>query len=239
MQLCEDKETKLPCTRCASRALNVCAPLSNESLRGVLVRGGPKNWRKRDVLFRGGDPATVFFKIRKGAVAVSRLVADGRRQIVAVRMVGDCIGYLSEDGRYAFEGQALTDVEVCVFDRSKFDKLSNERTDLAAATNATLAGALKQAGQAMLMLGRLRSAERVAYFLAELDAMSRERFGVSETLPLFMNRAEIADYLGLTIETVSRSIGKLKKKGLITLIDSSEVLVIDREKLCAFGKYGR
>lgn len=181
----------------------------------------------------------MFFKIRKGVVAVSRLLSDGRRQIVAVRMAGDCIGYLSEDGLYAFEGQALTDVEVCVFNRSQFDRLASDRTDLAAATSATLSSALKQAGQGMLMLGRLRSAERVAYFLAEQDALSRERFGDCPTLPLFMNRAEIADYLGLTIETVSRAIGKLKKKGLITLIDSGEVLMCDREKLYAFGKYGR
>lgn len=233
----EGSDVDVPCTTCVGRSLNVCAPLSLEDLSGLLARGGPKSWRKRDILFRAGDPATVFFKIRKGVVAVSRLLVDGRRQIVAVRIAGDCIGYLSEDGRYAFEGQALTDVEVCVFNRGQFDLLANNRTDLAAATNAALASALKQSAQAMLMLGRLRSAERVAYFLAELDTLNRERFGASQTLPLFMNRAEVADYLGLTVETVSRAIGKLKKRGLIALIDSGEILVLDREKLCAFGKY--
>lgn len=227
------------CTTCVGRSLNVCAPLSIRDLNRLLVRGGPKKQRKRDILFRAGDPATVFFKIRKGTVAISRLLADGRRQIVAVRLAGDCIGYLHEDGLYAFEGQAITDVEVCVFNRDLFDLLSNDRTELAAATNVALAGALKQSGQTMLMLGRLRSAERVAYFLSELDALNRERFGVSKTLALLMSRAEIADYLGLTIETVSRSIGKLKKKGLIALIDSGEIQVLDREKLCAFGKYKR
>ena len=108
-----------------------------------------------------------FFKITMGIVAVSITLEDGRRQIVAIRAPGDCVGYLEEDGRYAFDGDALTDVEACAFDRRRFDALAARYPDLAAATAEALSKALKQAAEAMAVLGQLNATERVAHFLAE------------------------------------------------------------------------
>ena len=115
--------TSLPCDQCVGRSLNLCRPLDEARLRTMLSLGGIRNWKKHDTIFRAGDPMGAFFKIRSGIVAVSRSLDDGRRQIVAVRAPGDCVGYLDNDGRYAFEGEALTDVEACAFDRRGFDDL--------------------------------------------------------------------------------------------------------------------
>ena len=188
------------------------------------------------MLFRSGEAMGAFFKIRSGIVAVSRTLDDGRRQIVAVRAPGDCVGYLDNGGKYAFEGEALTDVEACAFDRRRFDAYAAEHPDLGTALAEALSTALKQAGQDMVVLGQLKSTERVAHFLAEIDRLYRERQIARQPLSLNMSRGEIADYLGLTVETVSRAIGKLKRRNVIGLVDSGEIVVLDEPKLREIGK---
>jgi CRP/FNR family transcriptional regulator len=202
----------------------------------MLALGGIRRWKKHETIFRAGAPMGAFFKIRSGIVAVSRTLDDGRRQIVAVRAPGDCVGYLDNDGKYAFEGEAITDVEACAFDRRGFDAFAAKHPDLAAALAEALSAALKQSGEAMLVLGQLRSTERVAHFLAEMDTLYRQRAG---PLSLKMNRTEIADYLGLTIETVSRAIGKLKNHDVIGLMGSDEVVVMNNSKLRQIAKVER
>ena len=226
----------LPCDRCVGRALNICKPLDDARLRPLLALGGIRHWKRHETLFRAGDPMTSFFKIRKGFVAVSCALDDGRRQIVALRTPGDCVGYLDYNGKYAFEGEALTDVEACAFDRRGFDAFAGDHPDLAAAVTEALSSALTQTGQTMMVLGRLKSTERVAHFLCEMDALYRRRHIGDMPLVLHMNRREIGDYLGLTIETVSRSMGKLKKRGLIGHVGADGVVVLESEKLREVGK---
>lgn len=227
----------LPCDTCIGRTLNLCRPLDDARLKHLLSLGGVRHWKKNDTLFRAGDPIGSFFKIRKGVVAVFHMLDDGRRQITALRAPGDCVGYLDKNGSYAFEGVALTDVEACAFDRRKFDAFVAQHSDLAAALAEALSSALKQVGFLTLVLGRLRSTERVAHFLAEISTLYTERHvSLAQPLTLHMGRQEIADYLGLTIETVSRSIGKLKSRNIIALIESGEVVILDFEKLRQAGK---
>ena len=88
----------------------------------------------------------------------------------------------------------------------------------------------------MLVLGQLRSTERVAHFLAEIEALYQQRHVSARPLSLKMSRTEIADYLGLTIETVSRAIGKLKNRNVIGLMGSDEVVVLDNDRLRQIGK---
>jgi CRP/FNR family transcriptional regulator len=227
----------LPCDNCVGRALNLCKPLDDGRLRHLLSLGGVRHWKKHETLFRAGEPMGAFFKIRKGLVAVSHTLDDGRRQITALRAPGDCVGYLERNGCYVFEGEALTDVEACAFDRRKFDDYVSRHPDLAAALVEALSSALKQSGMLSLVLGQLRSTERVAHFLAEISALYTDRHvSMPKPLALHMGRQEIADYLGLTIETVSRAIGKLKSRNIIALVESGEVVILDHEQLRAAGK---
>ena len=201
-----------------------------------MALGTMRRWKRHEILFRAGDPMSSFFKIRDGVVAVSRTLDDGRRQIVAVRSAGECVGYLDSAGRYAFEGQALTDVEACAFDRRGFDALVADNPTLAAALAEALSQALTQSAESMLVVGKLRSTERVAHFLAEMVLVHRRSSAAGAPLRLHMNRTEIADYLGLTVETVSRSIGKLKKRSVISLLESDEVIVLNDALLGQIGK---
>ena len=231
--------TFLPCDQCVGRSLNLCKPLHDARLRTMLSLGGIRHWKEHEAIFRAGAPIGAFYKIRSGIVAVSHTIDDGRRQIIAFRGPGDCVGYLDNDGRYAFEGEALTDVEACAFDRRGFDAFASNHPDLAAAVAEALSTALEQSGQHMLVLGQLRSTERVAHFLAEIDTLYRKGAVSSGPLSLKMSRGEIGEYLGLTVETVSRSIGKLKKRNVISLMESDEVVILDEDKLRQIGKVER
>src|SRR4029450_7433381 len=91
----------------------------------------------------------------------------------------------------------------------------------------------------MVVLAQLKSTERVPHFLAEIDTLFQQRHVSARPLSLKMSRAEIADYLGLTIETVSRAIGKLKNRNVIGLIGSDEVGVLDIDRLRQIGKVRR
>ena len=226
------------CTGCIGRSLNLCGSLTDAQLPELVALGGRRQWRRRDILFRAGDPITNFFKITRGLVAVSRTLDDGRRQIVALRIAGDCVGFLHTDGRYTFEGHAITDVEACAFSRRRFDELAQRYPALAAATADALVRAQREAGELVLAMGQLRSTERVAYFLAKMHALYASRFGDTATVDLDMNRGEIGDYLGLTIETVSRSIAKLKKRGLISLPHGNEVVIENIDGLRELGNFG-
>lgn len=226
----------LPCDGCVGRSTNICKPLDPTHLLVMLGLGGMRRWKRREMLFRSGDAMSAFFKIRSGIVAVSRALDDGRRQIVALRVPGDCLGYLETDGKYCFEGEALTDVEACAFDRRRFDAFAAEQPRLASAVVETLSAALKQTGEAMLVLGQLRSTERLAHFLAEFDSLYRARTGSTAPVSLRMSRREIADYLGLTVETVSRAIGQLRQQRLIDRHGVDTIIVLNNRGLRRIGK---
>jgi len=101
----------LRCHRCLGRSLNVCSPLDDSGLVELLGLGAVVHRRKGELLFRAGDRQGPFFKITKGVVAVSSSLNDGRRQVVALRVPGDVVGYLAKSGKYAFEGETLTEVK--------------------------------------------------------------------------------------------------------------------------------
>lgn len=130
----------------------------------------------------------------------------------------------------------MTDLEACAYNRRQVDAFASRNPELAAAIGEALARALKLTGQATVVLGQLKSAERVAHFLVEMDALFRERNVAQTPLSPMMNRNQIAGYLGLTIETVSRAFGKLEKWGVIDVGGNDEAAILDRARLREIGK---
>jgi CRP/FNR family transcriptional regulator len=158
---------------------------------------------------------------------------------VALRAPGDCVGYLETAGLYAYQGIALTDVRACSFDRRMFDSFVRLHPDLSAALAEALSAALKQTGENMMVMGQLRSTERVAHFLVEIAKLYGERQIQVKPLTLHIKRSEIAAYLGLTLETVSRSFGKLKNRNIIAVIEGDSIVLLDVERLASIGKNGQ
>jgi CRP/FNR family transcriptional regulator len=224
------------CDSCPGRSLGICRPLDDQRLAHLLTMGGRRHWTKREFMHRADETARTIYKITKGIVAEARTLDDGRRQIIGIRTVGDLCGYPAHRGRYLFSAEALTEVEACAFDGERFGAFVRRNVDLACALAEDVSDRLKRATENMTVIGQLKSTERVAHFLVEIHELYAARHVCTRPLALHLTRQEIADYLGLTLETVSRSFSRLRDLQLIALVGGDAVAILDEDKLEALAK---
>lgn len=224
------------CARCGIRKQAVCGALSDKELEALNAVARRRLVKAGDVILNAEDDASSFANIVSGVVKLSKLLSDGRQQIVGLQFSPDFLGRAHRK-RNPFFAEAATDVELCVFPRSNFERLLSEQPELETRLFKETLDELDAARDWMLLLGRKTAAEKVATFIAMIarrqtpDGCSAlgELGATVFTLPL--TRAEIADYLGLTIETVSRQIGKLKADGLIDIGPNRSIAVLDSKRL--------
>jgi CRP/FNR family transcriptional regulator, nitrogen fixation regulation protein len=163
-------------------------------------------------LFSEGEPAHFFYKVVHGTVRSSKLLSDARRQIDSFHFEGDIFGFESTE-EFGFSAEAVEDTTVIAYRRSSFHNLTRHDPSLAEQVMAATVASLRRAREHMLLLGRRTPQEKIALFL--LDIARRLQKGDRFDLP--MRRADIADYLGLTKETVSRTLTHMNRLGLIKL----------------------
>ncbi|EKF41268.1 transcriptional regulator FixK [Nitratireductor indicus C115] len=174
-------------------------------------------------IYAQGEEAKALYQVEYGVVRLYRLLADGRRQISAFHVAGEVFGF-EADGRHHFFAEAVCGAGIRVFRQPAGE--GTWRQTLSAALEA-----LVRAQEHLLVIGRQNAAERVAAFLLDM----RKRQGGERQIELPMSRTDIGDYLGLTIETVSRMLSKLKSSGIIRLTNARVVEVLDEaalEALC-------
>jgi CRP/FNR family transcriptional regulator len=227
---------RLPCHHCLGRSLGICAPLDNQGLASLVAMGGQRRWDKRDLLYHSDDPAAAVYKITKGVVIEYCLQTDGRRQIVAIRSVGDLSGYPARGGQYGLTAQAVTPVAACTFSRAKFQAKLERDIEFACAAVDDVSERLTCAWLTMTAVGQLKSFERVARFIVEMEALHRKGGTGSDVIPLHLSRHDIADYIGMTPETVSRSLATLKNMRLIALVGIDAVSILDDKRLQQIAK---
>jgi CRP/FNR family transcriptional regulator len=181
-----------------------------------------------ETLFAEGDDADSVYEVVRGMLRLYKLLPDGRRLITGFLSAGHLIG-LAPEGICVYTAEAITEVTVCRYTRTAFERLIDEVPGMAKRLLAVASQELCAAQNQMLLLGRKSATERVASFvLLMADRQGRE--GV-DAVDVPMTRSDIADYLGLTIETVSRTLSKLKQDGLIALWTSARIEIRDREQL--------
>ena len=173
--------------------------------------GATRRLAKDEEVFGEGDRAAYFYKVVSGAVRTSKLLSDGRRQIDAFHLPGDIFG-IESCAEHRFSAEAVGDAAVIVYRRCALDKLAAQDGAFAREIVAAMMRSLERAQEHMLLLGRKSAIEKIASFLLHMA----ERAG-DDAIELPMSRIDIADHLGLTIETVSRSLTQLERKGLIAL----------------------
>ncbi len=218
------------CAVCGVRSLTVCAPLDNEALTAVEHIATRRTFESGDCIFDEGEPARHVFNVTEGAVKIFKLLADGRRQVTGFLFAGDFLG-LASDEAYAYSAEAVSTTRVCRFQRRQLDEMLQryplmERRLLDIASNE-----LAQAQEQMLLLGRKTAKERIASFLLLLSRRARQGGRQENPVTVPMSRSDIADYLGLTTETVSRTFTKLKSEGLIELLREGRVRLADKGTL--------
>ena len=218
------------CRTCPARSKTVCGAASAEALDRLAGMSAPQQLAEGETFLAEGDPATHFFAITAGSVKVFKLLPDGRRQVTGFLFQGDFLGLAFNDS-YTYSAEALTDATICRIQRRPFENMielypAMERRLLAMASNE-LAAAQEQ----MMMLGRKTAQERVASFLLGL-IRRQERLGHDgKAIRLTMTRTDIADFLGLTTETVSRTFTVFRAAGHIELDGTTLVRVLDRDGL--------
>jgi CRP/FNR family transcriptional regulator, nitrogen fixation regulation protein len=181
--------------------------------------------RDAEIFGEGEDPAWVY-QVVSGAVRTFRVLSDGRRQIEAFHFAGDCFG-LEAGLERRTTAEALTETVVKVVKRSALTERALDDADVARRLWRLTAQDLRRMQDHVLMLGRRSATERVAGFLLDLA----ERSATPGVVDLPMSRQDIADYLGLTIETVSRTFTQLQGAGSLHLSTSRHVVLADREAL--------
>lgn len=226
------------CQACAIRNRAICADL-DESEIAVLNTIGRRRWLSagEQLLWEGGE-AVLVANVVEGVLKLSSRTADGKEQILGLAYPSDFLGRpFGETTPYGAE--ALTDALVCVFSRTDFDRFAREHPRLEHKLLERTLTELDRTRRWMVLLGRMTAGQRLASFLLEIaDRFSPPtREGAPDQSPqpvsLPLSRQQIADLLGLTIETVSRQLTRLRKDGLIDLPARREVLILDRTGLLA------
>ncbi|WP_243373348.1 helix-turn-helix domain-containing protein [Microvirga solisilvae] len=174
--------------------------------------GTTRTVAKDEEVFAEGDRAAYFYKVVSGAVRTFKLLSDGRRQIDAFHLPGDIFGLESGD-EHRFSAEALGDATIIAYRRCSLEVLATRDQAFANQVIASTMRALERAQDHMLLLGRKHALEKIATFLLVLS----ERLTEDGHVDLPMSRIDIADHLGLTIETVSRSLTQLERQGVIEL----------------------
>src|SRR5580700_8697778 len=187
-------------------------------------------YRRGAEIFGEAEPAEYVYQVIDGAVRSYKLLSDGRRQIGAFHLVGDIFG-LENGPAHRFTAEAIVDTTVRLAKRTSLEHVAQTDALVARDLLSMTTSNLQHAEDHMLLLGRKTSLERVAAFLLEMD----RRLSAAGVVALPMNRRDIADYLGLTLETVSRALSILHHKGVLGFLGQSQrqIVLLDRPKLAA------
>jgi CRP/FNR family nitrogen fixation transcriptional regulator len=181
--------------------------------------------RNREI-YAEGDSAQHWYQVLSGTVRVCKFLADGRRHIVEFYSAGESFGLQSGAAR-DFSAEAVTDVMVMRYSRAATERALDESPALDRRLRELTLKSLASAQGRLLLLGRMTAPERVAAFL--LDTIERNDGAPRFDLP--MSRSDIADYLGLTIETVCRILSDLKRRGIIAIPNPHRIEILDREAI--------
>jgi CRP/FNR family nitrogen fixation transcriptional regulator len=181
-------------------------------------------------IFGEAEPAEYIYQVIDGSVRSYKLLSDGRRQINAFHLSGDIFGLENREA-HRFTAEAIVDTTVRLMKRASLTHVAETDATVARDLLNMTATSLRHAEDHMLLLGRKTSLERVAAFLLEMDG----RLTAAGIMALPMCRRDIADYLGLTLETVSRALSTLHGEGILGFIGQTQrqIVLLDRPKLAA------
>jgi len=197
---------------------------------GVPAMGPVLHFTQDREIYGEGDQADTLFKIVSGVVRTCKFLSDGRRLIDAFHVAGDIFG-VEAGAAYSFSSEAVCDCTVISYRRRGLEASASQDAGLSQALFCHAMRSLARAQVHALLLGRRSAIEKVAAFLVDWASHSAER----GTVTLEMGRQDIADYLGLTIETVSRTLSQFERDGLIALSTARRIRLVSPSALRALN----
>ncbi|WPB58086.1 fumarate/nitrate reduction transcriptional regulator Fnr [Xylophilus sp. GOD-11R] len=231
---------KVACSNCNLRELCLPVVLAEDEMQRLdTLVAGRRPVKRGETLFRTGDAFSSLYAVRTGFFKTCVAAPDGRDQVTGFLMAGELLGF---DGigtdRHTCDAVALEDSQVCVLPFSQLESLSREFTPLQRQFHKIMSREIVRDHGVMLLLGSMRAEERLAAFLLNLTRRLQSRGFSSSELVLRMTREEIGSYLGLKLETVSRTFSKLQDDGVLE-VRQRQVRVLQPEALHAIIDTGR
>ncbi|MET4386085.1 CRP/FNR family nitrogen fixation transcriptional regulator [Bradyrhizobium sp. F1.4.3] len=214
----------------ASPRPNSLRELGMSSVSNPIISLNEFAYKKGTEIYGEKEPADYVYQVKLGAVRSYKLLSDGRRQIGAFHLAGDIFG-LENGNEHRFTAEAVVDTTVRLVRRQSLELVAEGDAIVARNLLSMTTSNLQHAEDHMLLLGRKTSLERVAAFLIEMD----KRLTAAGIMALPMSRRDIADYLGLTLETVSRALSRLHELGILGFIGTNQrqIVLLDRPQLAS------
>ena len=211
------------CARCDLRRSTVCGAVPDAELADLAAASSVLQIPAGAILIEEDEPAADYFIVTHGTVTIFKLMPDGRRQIFDFAGPGRLIGHGASDAN-AFSAEALEPLRVCRFTRSRLSALLNRFPAMERRLLQLVDNTLAAAREHMLLLGRKTARERLASFLLAWSRPAIAR-GALRTIRLPMSRLDIADYLGLTVETVCRVLRQFCAEEIVSFPTPSELVI--------------
>ena len=223
------------CAVCKIRSYSFCRCLPDDRLKAFAKISEEKDFEDKKTIFLQQEQSRNLYNITKGNVKIYRLLADGRIQIVGFLYPGDFFGSYKKE-KYNYSAESIGDLRVCVFEQQSLDDYLEENMSLAKELLHMTSHELTLAQDRMMVLGKMNASERVAKFILNISEQ-RLRIGwQNNPISIPMTRQDIADYLGLTLETISREFTKLKAANTIKFLTPKQIYITDRDKLSSVCK---
>jgi CRP/FNR family nitrogen fixation transcriptional regulator len=212
--------SKLPTAAAIIMKSAAAMPYRNDAMSAKSA-GVARVLSKGEEVFAEGDIADFFYKVVSGTVRTYKLLSDGRRQIDEFHLAGDIFG-LETGEEHRFSADAVDTAKIVAFRRRRFETLAHDDPALGDQVMSSMMRSLERAHDHMMLLGRKTAQEKVATFLLDMA----QRVSKEDRFELPMQRTDIADHLGLTIETVSRTLTQFARDGFIKLAAASRSVVL-------------
>jgi CRP/FNR family transcriptional regulator, anaerobic regulatory protein len=223
---------KTACSNCNLRELCLPVGLSTEQVdRLDQLVAQRRSVPRGEALFHHGDAFSSLFAVRTGFFKTAVSADDGRDQVTGFQMSGELLGLDGiGNGQHNCDAIALEDSTVCVIPYQQLEAISQEITDLQRVFHKIMSREIVQDHRVMLLLGSMRAEERLAAFLLNLTQRLHQRGFSRNELVLRMTREEIGSYLGLKLETVSRTFSKFQEDGILE-VKQRQIRIIDQAAL--------
>lgn len=219
------------CSACPTRDTAMCSVLDDEEIGALADIVEHLELKSGETLFDEGDDARNVYTVTDGIIKTHKLMSDGRRQITGFYFPGEFVGITHGDA-CAYSAQASGPTKICQFERKAFEKVLEKHPQLRSRLLNDASEGLAQAHEQMLLLGRKSATERLASFLLMAnEKTTRWHPELEDNISLPMTRSDIADYLGLTTETVSRTFSNFRTNGLIAAQGSKNVRILNSDGL--------
>ncbi|MEZ5852244.1 MAG: Crp/Fnr family transcriptional regulator [Hyphomicrobiaceae bacterium] len=211
------------------------APKASTILEDCIAAGSVRRISSKEHLFLDGDQQSHVYLLEAGTILLYKILPDGKRQVVDIAFPGDVVG-LGLSGNHSFNAQATEPTRVRCLPVAALHQLAQRNPQLSLKLYEVLAQELSAARQHLLTISTRDAGARVASFLMALMHRNEQRGHSVSELVLPMRRADIGDFLGLTIETVSRTFSRLKADGIIDVDHGGYVEILDTAALGAVAE---